>query len=134
MIEKKESALAPWGHAYEQLASSVLVGARDGGSRLESWSTLAARLGVAEGTLGRAIRRMTEEGLLTVEGGRNVVAPAAILPEGVLDAAQRLYEASIREGVSIRYAMLAVLGLRDDDHWDPEDRWDLEEPGRHRVD
>lgn len=117
---------------YELHASEILTGTLPGGSQLKTRLKRAAEIGVAAGTLDSALQRLEAEGLIRTELAKKFVRSDAMLPIGVLAAARALVESAMTEGVSVRHAMLAVLGSALVEEPDGTDRWDLEEHGRHR--
>ncbi|MDQ0755437.1 GntR family transcriptional regulator [Arthrobacter sp. B3I4] len=78
------SATPPYEQIRTQITSLVAVGALPPGTRLPTIRSLAADLGIAAGTVGRAYRELEQAGVITTgrRNGTSVAVPAAAASAG----------------------------------------------------
>jgi DNA-binding transcriptional regulator YhcF (GntR family) len=116
------SPVPPFEQLRAQLAAAVRSGRLAPGERLPTLRQLAADLGLAPNTVGRAYRELELAGLIVTRGRHgtvvadNEVAPptAAEQRRGVHDAARRYLDEVARLGVSPAEARHAVERLATD--------------------
>jgi GntR family transcriptional regulator len=87
------SAVPPYDQIRGQLATMIATGILPAGRRLPSIRQLAADLGLAGGTVGRAFRELEQRGLITSRG-RHGTFVADRVPAGGAERERALLEAA----------------------------------------
>lgn len=104
------AATPPYAQIHRQVAAHVAAGRLVAGDRLPTIRTLAADLGVAAGTVGRAYRELEEAGVVVSRRRTGtVIAASATAPDAAVQRAAAHFVAVAREAGLTDEACLDVV-------------------------
>ena len=98
---RPDSPVPPYEQLRDQIATMVASGALAPGTRLPSIRQLAADLGLAVGTVGRAFRELEHEGVIVSRGRHGTFTQRPSAPPAA-DRDARLAEAARSYAIAVR--------------------------------